>query len=752
MKKIWTSRQAWDWYGKKTWIVGCNYVPSCSINGIATWQEEGFDQVYDVMKRELSLAAEIGMNSVRMGLPFPVWRDQHDGFMDRLERVLNLLENYHMTMMPVFFDDCGRGPVEYYSPQVQYGTQPEPVPGMHGGYKAAPPIQSSNPTYSMVDEKENWPEMERFVRDIVGQYAKDDRILMWDIWNEPGNSGSAGVGGIDKSIRPMELAFGWAREMEPEQPLTAGCWDYYIDRVEHGRFKPLTPIEQRALELSDVISFHYYGSLENTRKIVECLKKWNRPLFITEWLHRPFGNEVRDLLPYYKEEKIGCYCWGLVNGKNQTHEPWDWIRDWKLDFSRWQHDLFYGDLTPYNETEIEVFKRTAGQELKCAKKQLAGGDRMNSGTVKWDKPAVIHNMPYFEDAGIDARLLHPGMFGSQYPRMVILKDGTWLVVYTVYDNNGYLADPAGGTCLEFAKSSDQGKNWTKVSRLSHPARDLDNGQMILAKNGDILLCCRSVRWQESYQLPVYRSGNGGKSWEFYSILDERNGAPGSLGNPDKGMYEPHFYRLADGRLSVMYANEVHVTERPYYSQIISQKISEDDGSTWGQEIWVAWDASNPQYRPGMPVWMRMQDGRYIVVFEVVRLVLTQLESADIYYKISEDGIHWEEGIGTRIPEQSGGPFIEQQNSGRLLVTSLSGNISYSDDNAETWKVASPAPFETFIWPCVYALSGDRILLLNSCTRENGGENIQVRIGEFERPKEEKKEDKEVKEERQERRS
>ena len=61
MKKIWTSRQAWDWYGKKTWIVGCNYVPSCSINGIATWQEEGFDQVYDVMKRELSLAAEIGI-------------------------------------------------------------------------------------------------------------------------------------------------------------------------------------------------------------------------------------------------------------------------------------------------------------------------------------------------------------------------------------------------------------------------------------------------------------------------------------------------------------------------------------------------------------------------------------------------------------------------------------------------------------------------------------------------------------------
>ncbi|MEA5015860.1 MAG: hypothetical protein VB099_15000 [Candidatus Limiplasma sp.] len=721
MRKQWTPKQAWKWYDSTPWIVGCNYVPGCCVNGIETWQEDGFEAVFSAMERELALAADIGMNSVRMGMPLPVWRDQRDGFLERLERVLALLHAHGMTLMPVFFDDCGRGPIERHCDAVQYGPQPQPTPGEHGGFPPPPQIQSQNPTYSMVDDPDNWPMMERFVKDIVGAYARDARIIAWDIWNEPGNSGSAGVGGVEKSLRPMELAFGWAREREPMQPLTAGCWDYYIDRMEGDAFKPLTPIERRALELSDVISFHYYGTLEHTRRIVEALRAWGRPLLITEWLHRPFGNLVQEMLPYYRREKIGCYCWGLVNGKNQTHEPWDWIKGWDLDFSRWQHDLFHGDGTPYDPQEIAVFRQTA---------KAYGGGTMSKGKIQWQDPVLVHDLPPFEDQGPDARLLRPGRFGSQYPRMVTLKDGSWLAVYTVYGNNGYLADPLGGTCLEFAQSRDGGKTWAKVSTLAHPSRDLDNGQMILDAQGNVLLSCRSVRWQESYQLPVYKSADGGRTWEFYSIIDERNGAPGSLGNPDKGMYEPHFHRLDDGRLGVMYASEKHVTRRPYYSQVISQRISPDDGETWGEEVWVAWDTANPQYRPGMPVWMRMRDGRYIVVFEVVKLVLTQLESAHIYYKISPDGIHWEAGLGVRIPEQSGGPFVEQLRSGRLLVTSLSGNISYSDDGGETWAVASPAAFEKFIWPCLYAQPDDSFLLLNSCPRKEGGENIQARTGKF----------------------
>lgn len=350
-----------------------------------------------------------------------------------------------------------------------------------------------------------------------------------------------------------------------------------------------------------------------------------------------------------------------------------------------------------------------------------------TATVKaiWQSPVLIHNLPAFTDKGKDTRLGYPGTFGSQYARMLFLPDGGWLVVYTIYDNNGYLHDPAGGTCLEFARSDDEGATWQVVGRLDDPGRDLDNGQMVLAQNGDVLLSCRSVRWQESYELPVYRSSDGGKTWNSLSMIDETHGPIGYLGNPDKGMYEPHFYRLHDGRLGVMYAQEKHVVTYPHYSQIISQKVSDDDGATWGEEIWVAWDKAAPQMRPGMPVWRRLQDGRYMVVYEIVSLMLTQTVSATIYYKFSDDGVTWQEGLGTPIDEQVGGPYIEQLESGEILVTSNSGQISCSTDGGQSWRLLEPLPFTNHLWPSLYALHGSEFILLNSPRREEGGNDVQL---------------------------
>lgn len=359
-----------------------------------------------------------------------------------------------------------------------------------------------------------------------------------------------------------------------------------------------------------------------------------------------------------------------------------------------------------------------------------------AANVHWQEPILIHNLPPFADQGKDIRLAHPGTFGSQYARLVVLPDGRWLVVYTIYDNNGYTFDPKGGTALEFAESKDGGANWSVVGRLDDPGRDLDNGQMILAQNGDILLSCRSVRWQESYQLPVYCSSDGGRTWRFQSMIDEMHGPEGYLGNPDKGMYEPHFYRLHDGRLSVMYAQEKHVVTYPHYSQIIAQRVSEDDGLTWGEELFVAWDSAHPQLRPGMPVWRRLQDGRYMVVYEIVSLMLTQLVHARIFCKFSDDGVHWDEGLGTPIPHQSGGPYVEQLESGAILVTSLSGQVSCSKDGGVTWELLSPLPFSNHLWPSLYPLRGEEFVLLNAPSRPEGGNNIQLCVGRLDCPSQE----------------
>src|SRR5690606_8008851 len=118
------------------------------------------------------------------------------------------------------------------------------------------------------------------------------------------------------------------------------------------------------------------------------------------------------------------------------------------------------------------------------------------------------------------------------------------------------------------------------------------------------------------------------------------------------------------------------------SQIISLKISADKDRTRGKEIWAAYQPGHPDSRPGMPVWTKMKNGRYILVYEICGP-----ENCNIYYKTSDDGSAWPVGFGELIPEQAGGPYILSLNDGRLVVTSNKGNISISENYGKTWHLA-----------------------------------------------------------------
>nr|AYQ75607.1 exo-alpha-sialidase [Cohnella candidum] len=333
---------------------------------------------------------------------------------------------------------------------------------------------------------------------------------------------------------------------------------------------------------------------------------------------------------------------------------------------------------------------------------------------------IVHEEKMFEDAGMDARGIFPGQFGAEYGRMLQIGKKRLLAVYTIYDNNGYTNDDHGGTKLQLSESRDDGKTWNAISTVADPGRDLDNGQLIELPNGDLLMACRSVRWQESYRLYVYKSTDKGVTWSRLSTIDENNGEPGSLGYPDKGVYEPHMGFLKDGRLAVFYANEKHVTEEPSYSQIISEKISEDNGATWGKEIFAAWDPDNPGARPGMPVWTQMNNGRYILTFEVCGT-----DNCNIHYKVSEDAVDWNSGVGTLIPDQLGGPFITSMTDGTLVVVSNSSHLSVSKDYGQTWQTASKDPWPTSLWTSVYTFGKNKIGVMNSVERSGGGHDIRI---------------------------
>ncbi|OOQ59515.1 sialidase family protein [Mucilaginibacter pedocola] len=343
-------------------------------------------------------------------------------------------------------------------------------------------------------------------------------------------------------------------------------------------------------------------------------------------------------------------------------------------------------------------------------------------TIRWNQRVLINDQPLVNDTSAGSVQRNRSKYGSEYCRLLQLKDGSWLAGYTISRNAGYKADAKGGLELQVSRSTDNCRSWVPLGTISEPGRDLDNAQLIQLKDGSLLLACRSVRWQESYKLVVYKSTDMGVLWKPVSIIDENHGQPGELGKPDKGIYEPHMYLLNDGRLSVMYANEKHVVEKPSYSQIISQKISNDLGKTWGTEIWVAHTPGNPASRPGMPVWTKMKNGKYIVVYEVC-----SPEECHIYYKYSDDGINWPVGLGTRIMDQLGGPFVLSLADGTLVVTSNSSHVSISRDYGQSWQTINNSWAKT-LWPSLYEVKPGEVAAVSSEPRAEGGHNVQLRLG------------------------
>ena len=62
------------------------------------------------------------------------------------------------------------------------------------------------------------------------QFRTDDRVLGWDVWNEPDNPAREyrkveRKDKLDRVADLLQLAFGWARSVNPSQPLTSGVWD-----------------------------------------------------------------------------------------------------------------------------------------------------------------------------------------------------------------------------------------------------------------------------------------------------------------------------------------------------------------------------------------------------------------------------------------------------------------------------------------------------------------------------------------------
>lgn len=349
-KGQWSKEQAWRWYNDQPWIRGFNGYPSNCVNRIAMWQEFEHKEVFEQIEYEFNLAKETGFNAVRAIIQFECWYYQHDSFMKNLEEYFALADKYGLKVMLTLGNDCTVSKVNFKP--VVFGKQHIDW-GYHSGIKTGPHSGGTTvPGYALLDDPEIEPKYYEMVDEIAAKYCKDDRLQIWDVWNEPGNGNRGNI-----SLKAMTKFFEIIRSHNPIQPLTADCWRYSEDLV------PDREIEKVAIELSDVITFHYYGSFENMVIIIENLKKYGRPIINNEWLNRISGNNVCEIFPLFYLEKIGSYHWGLIAGFSQTYEPWgnyyaEYLKEGSnLDLTKWQHDIYRFNGLPYDVKEIKTIKR-----------------------------------------------------------------------------------------------------------------------------------------------------------------------------------------------------------------------------------------------------------------------------------------------------------------------------------------------------------------------------------------------------------
>ena len=322
----WSKEKAHAWYAEHDWITGANFIPSTAINQLEMWQEDTFDR--QTIDRELGYAAGIGFNTMRVYLHSLAYKADHEGFKKRVNTYLSLADKHKIKTILVLFDDV-------WDPNPKVGKQRAPKPGVHNsGWM-------QDPGYPASKDDADSAELKTYVQDIIATFKNDDRVLLWDLYNEPGNSGKK-----TESLPLLKNVFAWARAVHPSQPLSAGLWDWSF--IELNAFQA---------QHSDIITYHDYESPDWHRRVIELLKSHDRPMICTEYMARTRNSRFSNTLPMLAEYNIGAINWGLVNGKTNTIYAWDTPIESGAEPVEWFHDIFRKDGTPYRQDEIDLIKK-----------------------------------------------------------------------------------------------------------------------------------------------------------------------------------------------------------------------------------------------------------------------------------------------------------------------------------------------------------------------------------------------------------
>jgi len=330
VRGVWTKEQARAWHETKGWLRGCDFIPSTAINQLEMWQAETFDT--STIDRELGWAESIGLNAMRVYLHHAAWETDPEGFKERMDRYLSIADRHGIGTFFVLFDDC-------WNPVYKTGNQPAPKPGVHNSGWVR------DPGDLIFSDQNLMKTLEKYVGDVLTRFAGDKRIVLWDLYNEPGNSGYG-----SRSLPLLKNAFLWARRVNPSQPLSAGVWN-----------RSLSDLNAFQLANSDVITYHNYQNDTLHRECIDTLRRTGRPLLCTEYMARKHNSRFGNIMPMLKRENIAAINWGLVEGKTNTKYAWDEPIADGSEPKVWFHEIFRKDGTPYLAEEVKLIRSLTGK-------------------------------------------------------------------------------------------------------------------------------------------------------------------------------------------------------------------------------------------------------------------------------------------------------------------------------------------------------------------------------------------------------
>ena len=158
-------------------------------------------------------------------------------------------------------------------------------------------IQRGKDYFKNPDEEQGLKKAEQVIKEIIRPFADDERIVLWDIWNEPSFT-------IDnpETIRELEWIekmVHWCREENLCQPITSSIiWDPDRDAdVSSETWKKRAQVEA----MMDLHNFHSYDCARNFGAEIDYTidrirKISNRPIVCTEAMIRVNGSTAQPCL------------------------------------------------------------------------------------------------------------------------------------------------------------------------------------------------------------------------------------------------------------------------------------------------------------------------------------------------------------------------------------------------------------------------------------------------------------------------